>query len=249
MHKNATSSEPNSQFTSDTDLNGIFRFSHSFGGLLVVLSVNEILTILFCLHLSRGQLSIFLHSMLNSSGCTLFHRRFPELCRRPIGSLERRYLIKEGILDESLQANCYGNLTAIIADEALHVMQSSFPEHYRQYRDYWLDETEKLRIRSYENFRPTCRGEPSTEKDKKSDSHQQESYFSTVKETAEFNRGLNQLRARNAAGSLDLQTMTVHIPREEAEISEIGQNVSSDFLSELRLIVQVFVFERLSSFW
>ncbi|XP_014285665.1 uncharacterized protein e(y)3 isoform X2 [Halyomorpha halys] len=145
------------------------------------------------LFMVQEQVSLYL-------GVKSFKRKYPDLKRRSVEAEERTFLEDSGLVPKSM---CDLGLTAVSSAEILDIMYQDFPEKYEEFRKYVREKQAREASFKQKVFASL-----------KQDKSKGEPREQALEAVAMWNSNLNRERREERRCALDLQTFTVHYPKQ-----------------------------------
>ncbi|XP_069686855.1 serine-rich adhesin for platelets-like isoform X2 [Periplaneta americana] len=133
-------------------------------------------------------------------GVKSFKRKYPDIKRRPVEAEEKTYLREKGLVTESM---CDMGLTAVNSTEILDIMYADFQEKYEEYRRFIRERQAK----EFSTKQKAISSAASVEKNKLDYKDK------AVRSAATWNSTFNRARRDERRCCFDLQSFTIHYPR------------------------------------
>ncbi|CAH1388520.1 unnamed protein product [Nezara viridula] len=146
------------------------------------------------LFMIQEQVSLYL-------GVKSFKRKYPDLKRRSVEAEERTFLEDSGLVPKSM---CDLGLTAVSSAEILDIMFQDFPDKYEEFRKYVREKQAKEASFKQKAVFASL----------KQDKSKGEPREQALEAVAMWNSNLNRERREDRRCALDLQTFTVHYPKQ-----------------------------------
>ncbi|XP_013411434.1 PHD finger protein 10 isoform X1 [Lingula anatina] len=135
-----------------------------------------------------------------------FKRKYPDLTRRPLEYLERIYLKENGVVTEQ---QCDLGLSPLKSEEVCDLMQKDYPAKYQEYLVV-LQQRERQRIKEkHKEY-----GMQQEQQKNKMDYYMKKA----IKSAADFNAQFMKERREERKAYFDLQTFSVHYPKNKFKV-------------------------------